>query len=247
MNYENIKKYLGEEWLNGQKEFISTKKWIEKSELKDKIPNSPAFYLLEKIDELIKKFENIEGFPQWVLEAKTTDNFEDTLFELMVLENLLSKSDSLRLKVTNPCNDSVPEAIIKKGSEIFYIEMKKLRDLPNSISNKVDSLFKKARDKFKGSQGILFVGTFNFFEYPEGNKKILSEFNLLKKLIELRFERGFGSSTIAFVLVNFFIETNFEKTSIKKEYYVINKPLERGGKPLKFFEDIFEVNSFTYL
>ncbi|MDP3027660.1 MAG: hypothetical protein Q8N63_08190 [Nanoarchaeota archaeon] len=247
MDYENIKKYIGEEWLNKQKEFISAKKWIEKIELKDKIPNSPAFYFLEKIDELIKKFENIEGFSQWALESKTTDNFEDALFELMVLDNLLLRSDSLQLKVVNQVSGKIPEALMRKGEQVFYVEMKKLRDLPNSISNKVDSLFRKARDKFKGSQGILFIGTFNFFEYPGGNKKILSEFNLLKKLIQLRFERGFGSSTIAFILVNFVIKTNFEKTAIEKEYHIINKPLEKGGMPTKFFEDIFEVDSFRYL
>lgn len=246
MDYENIRKYLGKEWLNKEEEFINNKKWIGK-EPKEKISNEPAFYFLKKIDELLKRFEKVEGFSQWVIEAKTTNTFEDFLFELMTLENLLSKSDSLKLKVINPHNNSVPEAIIKKGEDIFYVEMKKLKDLPKSINNKVGSLFKKARDKFKGSQGILFIGIFNFFKYPEGNKKILPEFNLLKKLIQLRFERGYGSSAIAFVLVNFVVKTNFEKTSIEKEYYIINKPVGRGGKPLKFFENIFQVDNFTYL
>ncbi len=247
MVYENIKKWIGEDWLNKQEEFISTKKWIERSELKDKISNSPAFYLLEEIDKLIKKFEDIEGFSQWALEAKTTDNFEDALFELMVLDNLLLKSDSLKLKVINQVNGKIPEALIRKEEKVFYVEMKKLKDLPNSIPNKVSKLFEKARNKFKGSQGILFIGTFNFFEYPEGNKKMLSEFNLLKKIIQFRFERGLGSSTIAFVLVNFVIKTNFEKTGIEKEYYIINKPLKNGGMPTKFFKDIFDVDSFRYL
>lgn len=247
MDYENIRRHLGEEWLNKQKECISNKEWIEKNEFKDKIPNEPAFYLLERIDELIKKFENISGFSQWVEEAKTTKTFEDHLFELMVMDNLLRKTDSLKLKVPNPANSSVPEALVEKGGNLFYVEMKKLRDLPNKISNKVDNLFRKARDKFKGSEGILFVGTFNFFEYPDGNKKVLSEFNLLKKLIQLRFERGFGSSIIAIVLVNFVIKTDLKKTSIEKEYYIINKSQEKKGKPLKFFEDIFDVDDFSYL
>ena len=248
MEYENIKRHLGEEWLNEQKQFIEDKKWV-KVEPKDKISNKPVFYILGKIDELIKRFENIEGFSKWVLEAKNTNTFEDFLFELMVLEDLLLKSDSIVLKPINPVNNKSPEALIKKGEDSFYIEMKKLRDLPNSISNKADSLFKKAREKFSGSQGILFIGTFDFFEYPEGNKNILSEFNLLKRLIQLRFERGYGSSTIAFILVNFVIKTtpNFEKTGLEKEYYIINKPSEKGGKHLRFFEDILEVDSFTYL
>ena len=89
MDYENIKKHFGEEWLNEEKKFIDTKEWIEKSELRKKISNQPAFHILNEIDKLIKKFENIEGFSQWVLEAKTADTFEDLLFELMVLDNLL--------------------------------------------------------------------------------------------------------------------------------------------------------------
>ena len=248
MDYENIKRHLGEEWLNKQKQFIQNKKWV-KVEPKDKISNEPAFYILEKIDELIKKFETIDGFSKWLVEAKNTNTFEDFLFELMVLDDLLRKSDLIILKPINPVNNKNPEALIKKGKESFYIEMKKLRDLPSSISNKVDSLFRKAREKFNGSQGVLFVGTFDFFEYPEGNETILSEFNLLKRLIQLRFERGYGSSTLAFILVNFVIKTtpNFEKTGLEKKYYIINKPSEKGGKPLKFFEDILEVDSFTYL
>ena len=248
MEYESIKRHLGEEWLNEQKQFIEDKKWV-KVEPKDKISNKPIFHILEKIDKLIKKFENVEGFSKWAQEAKSTNTIEDFLFELMVFDNLLSKSDSMILKPINPVNGKSPEALIKKGGEEFYIEMKKLRDLPNSIENKVDSLFRKAREKFKGSQGILFIGTFNFFQYPEGNKKILSEFNLLKRLIQLRFERGYGSSTIAFVLVNIVIKTtpNFERTGLEKEYYIINKPSEKGGKPLRFFEGILEVDSFTYL
>lgn len=167
----------------------------------------------------------------------------------MVLEDLLLKSDSTILKPINPINNKSPEALIKKGEDRFYIEMKKLRELPNSISNKADSLFKKAREKFIGLQGILFIGTFDFFDYPQGNETILSEFNLLKKLIQFRFKRGYGSSTIAFILVNFVIKTtpNFEKTGLEKQYYIINKPSEKGGKPSRFFEDILEVDSFTYL
>ncbi|MBL7148292.1 MAG: hypothetical protein ISS82_05695 [Nanoarchaeota archaeon] len=245
MSYKNIKKHLGEEWLNNQIKIFETKKWI-KIEPKKELSNEPAFYLLKKIDELLLKFEKVDGFFQWTLEAKTTKIFENVLFELMVLDNLLLNSDSLKLKVINSSNNSIPEALIKKGEDVFYVEMTKLKGIPKSIQNKVNNLFTKSKTKFNNSQGIHFIGVFDFFEYPTENEKILPQFNLLKKFIQLRFERGFGSSIIAFVLVNFIINTNFKKSSILKKYYLINKPLEKGGKPSKFFEDIFDVDDFIY-
>jgi len=249
MDYENIKKHLGEEWLTKQKEMINSKKWIENEKYRDKIPLDPAWYVLEKIEELINKFENVEGFDKWTLEAKTTNAPEDILFELFVLDNLLSKSDSLKLKVLNPESNKESEALITKGNEPFYVEMKKIRDIPNNISNKVDKLFSQASKKFKGSKGILFVGVYNFFKYPEGNPVMTSEFRLLKKLIQQRFNRGVGSSTIAIILVNIFINTSpdFKKTGMNRRYSIIPKPLEKGGLPPKFFEDILEVDGFTYV
>ena len=50
MDYSNIKKYLGEEWLEKQKDFINKKEWIDREVLKEKISNEPVYYFLEKID-----------------------------------------------------------------------------------------------------------------------------------------------------------------------------------------------------
>ena len=161
------------------------------------------------------------------------------------MENLLLKMDSFKIKARN--ENSVPEALVKKGEDEFYIEMKKLKTVPHSIYNSVGELFKKSRNKFKSSKGILFVGTFDFFKYPGGKQMASPEFKLFKRLISLRFERGFGSSIIAIILVNFVIKTDLNKIILGKEYYIINKPQEKGGKSLKFFEDIFEVDSFVYL
>lgn len=246
MNYENIKKHLGEEWLNEQITSIETKKWISKNESNIKLPTPPAYQFLEKINLLIGRFENVEGFSKWVEEAKTTKTFEDHLFELMVMDNLLRKTDSLKLKIPNPNNGSEPEALAKKGEDSFYIEMKKFRDLPSSSTNAAKRLFNKARDKFEGSQGILFVGAFNFFEYSNGNETILPEFNLLKNAIKYRFERATCSSILAIILVNFYITTtpDFKNSSIQKRYYIINKPLNKCGKPLEFFKEIFDLDSF---
>ncbi|MEX0920474.1 MAG: hypothetical protein WDZ69_02730 [Candidatus Pacearchaeota archaeon] len=247
--YENINKHLGEEWLNREIESIESKNWIKKSE-KEKVSTKPAHYLLEKIEKLIKKFEDIEGFSQWVLDAKTSrNNFEDILFELMVLDNLLNKVDFIVLKHSNPNGNFVPEAKLSKGNEHFYVEMTKLKSTPKNILNKVDGLFRKARNKFRGSQGIHFIGCFEFFDYVNDKSVPSKNYNLLKFYIQRRFERHSNSSILAFVLVNIMIKTlpDFSKSSIDKTYEIIQKSPEKGGKQPKFFKEIFEVNDFIYL
>lgn len=239
MNYPNIKKYLGEDWLKKQLEEIEKKEWVI-------INNVIAFSVLEKIDEVLIKFKNIPNFSKWVEEGRTSKNFEDCLFELMALENLLLKSELVELKPENNINGLIPEALVKKNNINFFVEMTKLKSLPLSIQNKVDRLFKKSRDKFRGSQGVHFIGTFNFFYYENDIVKPLPQFNLLKRMINSRFERGSNSSILAFVLVNIYVAYNpkLNKTFVQKRFDIINKPENKGGLPLSFFKSIFDVNEF---
>lgn len=246
MNYSSIKKYLGENWLKKQFEEIDKKDWVKEGIPKDKVTNDIAFSVLEKIDEVIVKFENIKNFPKWVEEAKTSKNFEDCLFELMTLENLLLKSDLVELKPANSISGLVPEALVKKGDVNFFLEMTKLKSMEGSTQNKVEKLFGKARNKFRGSQGVHFIGVFNFFEFKDDAMKPLPKFNLLKRMINSRFERGSNSSILAFILVNIYVAYNptLNKTFVQKRFDIINKPENKGGLPLNFFERIFDVNEF---
>src|SRR3989344_8058030 len=150
MNYLNIKKHLGEDWLKNQLEEIEKKDWVKEGIPKEMVTNNIAFSVLEKIDEVIVKFEDIKNFSKWVEEAKTSKNFEDCLFELMALENLLLKSDLVELKPNNIISGLVPEALIKKDNKTLFIEMTKLKSMEGSTQNKVEKLFGKARNKFRG-------------------------------------------------------------------------------------------------
>jgi len=246
MNYPSIKKYLGENWLKKQFEEIDKKDWVKEGIPKDKVSNDIAFSVLEKIDEVIVKFENIKNFSKWIEEAKTSKNFEDCLFELMALENLLLKSDLVELKPDNSVSGFVPEALVKKGDVNFFLEMTKLKSMEGSTQNKVEKLFGKARNKFRGLQGVHFIGVFNFFEFEDDIMKPLPKFNLLKRMINSRFERGSNSSILAFVLVNIYVAYNpkLNKTFVQKRFDIVNKPENRGGLPLSFFESIFDVNEF---
>jgi len=246
MGYPNIQKYLGENWLKKQFEEIDRKDWVKEGIPKDKVTNDIALSVLEKIDEVIVKFENIKNFSKWVEEARTSKNFEDCLFELMALENLLLKSDLVELKPDNLVSGLIPEALVKKDNVNFFVEMTKLKSLPTSIQNKVDRLSKKSRDKFRGSQGVHFIGTFDFFKYEDDIVKPLPHLGLLKRMINSRFERGSNSSILAFVLVNIYVAYNptLNKTFVQKRFDIINKPENKGGLPLSFFESIFDVNEF---
>ena len=246
MNYPSIKKYLGENWLKKQFEEIDKKDWVKEGIPKDKVSNDIAFSVLEKIDEVIVKFENIKNFSKWIEEAKTSKNFEDCLFELMALENLLLKSDLVELKPDNSVSGFVPEALVKKGEVNFFLEMTKLKSMEGSTQNKVEKLFGKARNKFRGLQGVHFIGVFNFFEFEDDIMKPLPKFNLLKRMINSRFERGSNSSILAFVLVNIYVAYNpkLNRTFVQKRFDIINKPENKGGLPLSFFESIFDVNEF---
>jgi len=246
MDYLNIKKHLGEDWLKNQLEEIEKKDWVKEGIPKEMVTNNIAFSVLEKIDEVIVKFEDIKNFSKWVEEAKTSKNFEDCLFELMALENLLLKSDLVELKPNNMISGLVPEALVKKDDINFFVEMTKLKSLPTSIQNKVDRLSKKSRDKFRGSQGVHFIGTFDFFKFENDIAKPLPQFGLLKRMINSRFERGSNSSILAFILVNIYVAYNpkLNRTFVQKRFDIINKPENKGGLPLSFFESIFDVNGF---
>jgi len=66
------------------------------------------------------------------------------------------------------------------------------------------------------------------------------------KMINSRFERGSNSFILAFILANIYVAYNptLNKTFVQKRFDIINKPENKGGLPLSFFESIFDVNEF---
>ncbi len=246
MEYFNIRKYLGDDWLKRQLEEIENINYVKGEISKDQIVNDIAFPFLGKIDEILIKFENIENFSEWIKEAKTSKSFEDCLFELMALENLLLKTDKLILKPVNNISKLVPEALIEKNNKELFIEMTKLKDIKGSYKNKVEKLFGKARNKFKGSQGIHFIGIFDLFNYIGENEFPLRGFHELKNTIQMRFNFRENKSIQAFVLTNIFLVYNpqLKRTFVQKRYYLLNKPEDKGGFPTSFFDSIFDVDRF---
>ncbi len=243
MDYSYIKKHLGENWLKEQFKAIESKLWIEKPELRDKISNEPIYFIIKKIDELIQKLENIKGFDKWAIEAKTSKKFEDCLFEIMIFENLFGKSDNIEIKPNN--YRRVPEALVIKGKNKFYIEAKNLSKIPSSSENKINRLLSNARDKFKLSKGILFIGCFDFFTYENDEVKIKEELKKLKKEVERKLNNFRENSRIlAVVLTNCYIQTDMNKSSLKKCFYLIPRPENLGGFNEKVLKEIFDVDEF---
>lgn len=244
MDYPNILKYLGENWLTRQMAFIESKQWIEEV-ARDKMSLAPAMHLLAKIDELISKLERVEGFDKWAKEASTSKSFEDCFFEIMIFENLYRKADSFEIKPNSSINDKVPEASITKGNELFYIEAKKLEKIPPSVVNKVNTLLARTRKKFAPRKGILFIGCFDFFHYEGDKPKAKKEFQELKAEVERKLRNHRENSRIlAVMLTNIYIQTDMEKSSFQKIYYLVPRPENLGGFNESKFREIFDVDGF---
>lgn len=246
MGYDNIRKYLGDGWLKNQLSEIERKDIVVEGIPKEMVAQEIAPSVFEKIDELLTKFTKIKNFSQWVREAKSSKTFEDCLFELMALENLLTKTDKIELKPINVLTKLVPEALIEKDNTLLLIEMTNLKSVDGSYKNKVEKLFGKVRNKFKGSQGIHFIGIPKFFKHEGENVVPLKEFSQLQTTIQARFNFRENKAIQAFILTYIFLAYNpkLQKTFVQKRYYIINKPEDKGGLPLSFFDKIFSVDDF---
>jgi hypothetical protein len=203
-----------------------------------------GIFFLEKIEQLLKKFENIEGFSQWVVDAKNPKNFEDFFFELLVLENLFKKTDKFILKPENEISGSVLEASLEKQGIFSYIECTKLDSIPLNVLNKVNSLFNKSTQKFRGKQGIHFLGVFNFFEYPNGIEKQNPKLNYMIEIIKKMFRRGKGSRVLAFVITNIFVAYNpkLDNSFVQKRFLIVPNPSKFNKEFNSFFDSIFDVD-----
>jgi hypothetical protein len=240
MDFPKIKEHLGEEWLNKELEIINNQKWVEKQEERDGRYLSAGLFLLNEINSLISKFEKVNGFKIWVEEARTSKHFGDCLFELMSIDVFFIKSDSIELKKEN--GNKIPEAFVKKENLSFFLECTRLKDLPTLMENKIHDLFKKSSHKFRNSEGIHLIGTFGFFDDNKPNKY----FRLLRLNIEKKFERGMGSTVIAFIITNFYIVFN-PKTklpSLNKGYWLIINPNKEKKYNKSFFENLLDVEKF---
>jgi hypothetical protein len=249
MEFETIKKYFGEQRLSALVALAKSLKWIEPPELRTEEYSKLGILLLEKIEEIIKKFEKIQGFNYWVREIRNSSykDFQHFLFELMSLENLLNKSDNFELKPLNSINGKNSEALIFKGQNSFYVENTFLDDIPSNLSNKVSHLFRKSREKFVGGEGLHFIGAYHFFNYSFVKETPLPELKYLIKLIQEKFDRGAYPHLLAFVIVNiyFHYNPNSTKTSLPKSFIILPNPHKNISKD--FFKGLFEVDEFNFV
>ena len=95
MKFQNIRKYFGQEWFDKQTKIIQNKAQFYKEGIEEKFVISAIEFIFGEMDKLISKFEKLDGFDEWIKEAKTTKNLETCLFELMSMEIFIEKSDSI--------------------------------------------------------------------------------------------------------------------------------------------------------
>lgn len=180
--YKNIKDQLGEKWLNNQ--FNS----IEYEDSKNKGLESIFKGFFAEIDTLIGKHVNVEGFKKWVKESKSSKNFEDCLFELICIDELV-KINKVIIKAKN--GDKIPDAFLEDKN--IYVEMTNLKDVPSfsSIELKVNDLCEKSQERFKDSLGIHFLGINGFFEYSEKDDRLVpkKELSILIKDLQKKLQK----------------------------------------------------------
>lgn len=232
MEFHSLTKHFGSKWIEEQ---IATMSSIF-------VPDNLRFKFMEKIEELVQKLEIIPGFNKWVNDARSGD-FEDFFFELMIFENLYKKADYMEIKPEN--YGKTPEALIEKG-EKFYIEAKKLNGIPNNTNTKLNTLIKDARQKFKLSRGILFIGCFGLFSYENGEPKPSKEFRDLveEATRKLNSDRE-NTRIVAVVLTNIYVQTDMEKLSIQKRYNLLRRPEHKKGFNENKFKELFDVDGWV--
>jgi len=203
MDYPNIEKYLGKDWL--KKEIPSMRKgeWIDKN-IQKKGLIEVGFLVLGEIDNLIGENAKIHNFEKWTKEAKKSKDFQDCLFELICI-NRLSKRNKIIIKQKN--GNKTPDAFLK--DEKIYIEMTNLKEIynPDSIELKVNNLCQKSEERFGKALGIHFIGINGYFEYDKKKDSMVPKdelSTLVKDLLEKL--QKLDKNILCFVLVNNYVK-----------------------------------------
>lgn len=242
MEYAKIRHWLGETWLKNQIKMIEERTWIKLDVVRNDILTEPAYFMLNKINDIIGKLEHLEGFSRWADDIREDEkNFADFIFELLVFENLSKEDNELIIKPEN--NGKYPDALLKTKNDSFYIEVKNIHGVPSSQISKANRLLTKTRNQFGPlKKGFLFIGCFGFFIHQKDSIKIKSELEEFKKEIERKLNNARENRRIrAVVLTNFYIETNFQDSSLQKYFYLVPRP----EFDEKHFREIFNVDEFV--
>ncbi|GEM_PF-5701391 len=238
MEFPTIIRYLGENWLNEQIEFIENT--FELFNTNNKEENKRVGYkALEEIEKLLLIFSPLNGIDEWSQEAKKAKkNLNDLLFELIALSSFVKKSDMIELR-RKTTKGTIPEALVTKEGKEFYLECTNLESTPLSIDGKVKKLFNKSTSKFMGVEGIHLIGILNFNNKSENFRSMIES-------IEKRFSKGEGKTLIAFMLVNSYFQwvPNIDKLKLTKEYSIIPNPKKLEKYNIEFLERLMDVDEF---
>ncbi len=242
MNYLYIKRYLGEERLKKELEFIEKAEWVESKRKKD---FWMGYIVLEMVDALIRKNESITNFKKWVKEAKESKNLKDCLFELTCIDEF-SKNNKLIIKQKN--GEKIPDAFI--DNEKIYIEMTNLEDIPQSIELKVNDLCEKSQERFGNSLGIHLIGINGFFEYSKEEDKLIpkKELQVLFKDLTEKVQK-LDKNILCFLLIHNYVayHPNINQFRWYRQipYIIFNEAVDWGL--LKKMVGDFKILSFQNL
>lgn len=250
--YKNIKKYLGEEWLIDQLSEIEIGSWIREdipiSRRLDylKVYKSYVHTAFLEIENLIGRLKHLQGFSQWAKEARTDPAFPNYLFELTCIESLNRRASEITLKVKN--QERVPEGFVKSQGEEFFIEMHNIARMSGNPIFKARRLFKKARTKFRGTRGILFIGSnaFNFMFDSRQKPIVPDNFQQLGSEFERQYNDGRNKNILAIIFVYSQWRVDaYGHSATDKWYFIIRNPRIRTPKYLVFLSRLLDVKDVS--
>lgn len=239
--YENIKEYLGENWLSKERKKLMVE-LNTSAEIKEKISDQTFL----RIDNLIEKVKYLDGFSTWVKEVKTANDVKDFIFELLCFENFMSKSIEFRLKARTPTGKN-NEGLAKIEQKEVYIEMLNIHAMDTTPRKKVHAFFKKAKSKFTDKDGVLFVGCTKIQLISDTSPDIrlspqtVSIIDEIKKQLEHGENKKIGG--VVLVIMAWFVNPeNDYKLSLIKNFLVLPKPKNKGGMPIDFFFNLINAD-----
>lgn len=240
--HENIKRYLGCQWLERELYKIQNDDWIDDKVLHKEIVRLTGFDVIDLIDKLLGKLSGLNGFDRWCQEAKKEKERYDILFELFCFDNL---SGSIELKIPTSTGDV--DAFLKTQNHEIYVDIHNLNKIPESIESKVHDLFKKAKRKFTDKEGVLFIGCEKLIEgYSNMEPIFIPSFDAFKNEIcrILEDPKRINKNILGFILVIavFVVNPITHEAGFRKYFYILNKPWRKGGPDIKFLVSALKVD-----
>lgn len=213
IGFPNLVNIFGQDWVNNQ-------------------VKSGFFPLasqrLAQIDIAINNMKELNGFTQWVKNArKNPQGYENYEFEIIMINRISKNADEIELypKITN--NNNFGDLRVVKNMIEYYVEITKFSKISN-IRNKIKKLLEKGRKQIpKNSVGFIVVDVSDVTLceiYKDINGEIIFDIDSnIEDLVIITkdFFKGNNTRFLGIVLVEPYLVVTYEN-QVEIETHLIN-------------------------